>query len=374
MKIEQQKLQIKPIELSGLTELQALYYGFLKSGLTIEGLANHYLKLGWLLSFSGLYQLLKKLYDKGALLNPEFADIFEPKPKETLFSQWKEWVSSAPLKTPDLGELPFFRTLSPELRQLFQDKAQVFKLAPRTRLCRIGEVRRDLFVSLEGQIDVYKQQRDTIQSEKESGHLSWVTSIPPKSLFGEVSFFLDQPRTAEVVTRTEVKVLRIRFDESFAPLIDKEGAQAVIQRFWLIHALNSSSLFSGLPESSYDQILNIGKIREFTPGQVLFNQGDHGNQCWIVIQGQIEINQNGAVINNAQKGDLVGEVALMLNQGQRSAGARCVRPTVTLEIDQQLFYKLLSLNFVLGHEIEGLVLERMQKDELRKHSRVAGKK
>jgi CRP-like cAMP-binding protein len=318
------------------------------------------------LSFSGLYHLLQKLYQKNALLNPEFAEIFEEKPKETLLQQWKDWVVTPALQAPDLSQLPFFRTLDPSLCKLFQDKAQVFKLGARTRLCRIGEVKRDLFVSLEGQIDVYKQQSDA--------HLSWVTSIPPKSLFGEVSFFLGKPRTAEVVTRTDVKILRIRFDESFAPLIDQQGAQSVIQRFWLIHALNASPLFSRLPESSYDQILNIGKIREFKPGEILFRQGDKGNQCWIIIQGQIEIDQHGQVINQAQKGDLVGEMALMANQGQRSAGAKCVRPTVALEVDQQLFYKLLSLNFVLGHEIEGLVLERMQRDDLRDKQRVGGKK
>ena len=366
MKIEQQKLQIKHVDLGALTELQTLYYGFLRSGLTIEGLADHYLKLGWLLSFTDLYDLLKKLYFKQALLNPEFAEIFDEKPKESLFSQWKDWISPAALTTPDLSDLPFFRTLEPELLKTFQQKAQIFKLAPRTRLCRIGEVKRDLYVSLEGAIDVYKEASDA--------KLKWVTSIAPKSLFGEVSFFLGQPRTAEVVTRTETTLIRIRFDETFQKIIDAQGAESVMRRFWLIHALNASSLFSNLPESSFDQILNVGVMRNFSANQTIFKQGDKGNLCWVVIQGQIEISQNSQPIAQTKKGDLLGEVALMLSQGTRTAGARCLTPVMALEIDQGLFYRLLALNFVLGYQIEQLARTRIHKDHERGQSKIGSQK
>ncbi len=365
MKIEQQKLQIKHVDLGPLSELQNLYYSFLRSGLTIEGLADHYLKLGWLLSFTDLYDLLKKLHAKQALLNPEFAEIFDEKPTESLLSQWKEWIAPTALTTPDLSDLPFFRTLEPELLKTFQQKAQVFKLAPRTRLCRIGEVKRDLFVSLDGAIDVYKESSDA--------KLKWVTSIAPKSLFGEVSFFLGQPRTAEVVTRTETTIVRIRFDETFQQLIDAQGAESVMRRFWLIHALNASSLFSNLPESSFDQILNVGVMRNLPANQTIFNQGDKGNLCWVIIQGQVEISQDGKAIAQTKKGDLLGEVALMLSQGTRTATARTLTPVMALEIDQTLFYRLLSLNFVMGYQIEHLARLRIHKDHERGQTKVSQK-
>ncbi|MDH4183987.1 MAG: cyclic nucleotide-binding domain-containing protein [Nitrospinota bacterium] len=57
------------------------------------------------------------------------------------------------------------------------------------------------------------------------------------------------------------------------------------------------------------------------PGEQLFNQGDIGNECFIVHTGSIELFYSGKCFAVVPKGEIIGEMAL-IEQTRRFATAR----------------------------------------------------
>lgn len=84
--------------------------------------------------------------------------------------------------------------------------------------------------------------------------------------------------------------------------------------------------------------------RDFKPGQVIFSQGDDGDEAFIVETGQIEIARGNAdaelVIATVDAGGLVGEMALIDNS-PRMATARAIKKTTCIVIPKRAFSKLM---------------------------------
>ena len=68
--------------------------------------------------------------------------------------------------------------------------------------------------------------------------------------------------------------------------------------------------------------------------EVLFNQGDEGNNAYMIVAGRlsVEVDKNSA--GYMGDGEVFGELALLLNQ-KRSATVKSVKPTELIEIDKE---------------------------------------
>ena len=68
--------------------------------------------------------------------------------------------------------------------------------------------------------------------------------------------------------------------------------------------------------------------------EVLFNQGDEGNNAYMVVAGRlsVEVDKNSA--GYMGDGEVFGELALLLNQ-KRSATVKSVKPTELIEINKE---------------------------------------
>jgi len=68
--------------------------------------------------------------------------------------------------------------------------------------------------------------------------------------------------------------------------------------------------------------------------EVLFNQGDEGNNAYMVVAGRlsVEVDKNSA--GYMGDGEVFGELALLLDQ-KRSATVKSVKPTELIEINKE---------------------------------------
>ena len=68
--------------------------------------------------------------------------------------------------------------------------------------------------------------------------------------------------------------------------------------------------------------------------EVLFNQGDEGNNAYMIVAGRlsVEVDKNSA--GYMGDGEVFGELALLLTQ-KRSATVKSVKPTELIEIDKE---------------------------------------
>jgi CRP-like cAMP-binding protein len=93
--------------------------------------------------------------------------------------------------------------------------------------------------------------------------------------------------------------------------------------------LKAVPLFAG---SSSRELERLGMLIDevgMPAGRVLFNQGDHASELFIVVDGQVRVERDGAVLATRGPGEFFGEMALV-SEGTRMA-------TVTCETDCRFF-------------------------------------
>lgn len=338
-----------------LSSLHYSYLDVLRNAGNIEGLVQFFLGQGWLVSFRELYSLLQFLVQERVIQNPSFQIYFsQSQAQEVRYQNLnldKKMEDGAGIS---FQQLPFFRSLAPELARFLLQKAERFQVPAQTRLTQSGKMERDLFILLKGQAAIYR-----VLDEKRRQMISVLNA---GSIFGERGFLLNQPRSADVITTQTSEVLRIQHLPEFDQLIKSDKAQSLQHRFWVLQALQSSPFFKDLPTDSLDSLIFTGRLCQASAHQILFQEGQPGNTCYILIQGNVVISQRGKNINVLGQGSTFGEISLLMSGGQRTATVTTQQNSVLLEIQQNDFYRVLSQNLFLAKEIETLAAQRLSND------------
>lgn len=339
----------------------------IQTGATIEQIGEWFLKKNFVLSYLQLRELLYFLCEEN-LLGPEHAvqslkeEAGRDTAQELSDSLWDKFFSSG--AKPDLDphsaiqKIPFFRSLEPETLQLFLTQMKVVDVPGNIAICSEGQESRGLFVLLSGSADVLKTHR--------TGKKHRVASLQEGAVFGETGFFLGEKRTADVVTTSPSTVVKFKYSaEVFDDKVLKEKAKSLQRRFWLIHALLKSEVFKDLPQDCFDSLLFSGVIKEIPASVPICREGEPGQTCYIVIQGQLVVSQKGKSLKIFGQGDCFGEVALILSGGLRTATVTTQIQSLVMEIQSQDFYRLLNQNLALACELEDLALSRYREDQKR---------
>lgn len=363
MKIEATPIQFHPscqFDKLKLTELQTQYLSFLRLNKSIYELVQHNLSQGWLVSFTELYALVAALAKNSWITNPEIKDYFQninianTAPVQH-FSSGTE--SKEKFDFQSLLQLPFFRSLDPQLSQFLIQSSRKYSLKQNTFVCKVGDDTRNLFVLLSGQAGVYKNTGTVKQL---------IALLGPSSIFGEAGFLLGEKRSADVITLKNSEVLVIPHStDKLDPYLNREKATQLQYRFWVQHALLHSELFKSIPSDCLDALTFAGKVVELKQDKILFRQGDKSDAAYILIQGEVIIEINGKKIGKLSQGASVGEISLMAAKGIRTATVSSTKDSLLLEIKRDEFYKLLSQNLFLAKELEHLVHHRLKSDAQR---------
>lgn len=360
MNIESEVFQFHPecrFEQLKLNELQSQYLADLRSQNSIQSLTERYLANGWLVNFQLLFDLITLLSNHHWILNPSINNYFgHLQIKNQLVAPKAMAPEPSNLKydKEKFLNLPFFRSLQPELSRFLLSSAQVRKYTPESLVCKTGDESRNLFVLLKGELGVYTQAASFRQ---------FISILPESSVFGEAGFLLGEKRTADVVALRASEILVIPYQaEILDRYLKKDKAQSLQQRFWIQHALLHSEFFKKTPPDCLDALTFSGKVIDLNDQQVLFLQGQLSHSAFIVIQGSLQILQDGKLINTLPQGSFLGEISLMLNDGKRTATAIAQRNTKLLEIHRDEFYKLLAKNLYLAKEFQILANQRLLGD------------
>jgi CRP-like cAMP-binding protein len=134
--------------------------------------------------------------------------------------------------------------------------------------------------------------------------------------------------------------------------------------------LKSSELFENQPDEVIGAVLAQGRLEEFGPGQILFEQGDPGDCCHIVKSGVLEVLTSPADGAEPQpvaylgEGEVLGELAL-LTGSPRSATVRSPERAELFTVDKPVFLDLMhslpafsrNLCLVLARRLEATTLK-----------------
>jgi CRP-like cAMP-binding protein len=114
--------------------------------------------------------------------------------------------------------------------------------------------------------------------------------------------------------------------------------------------LKEIPIFNNLADETLAGLESLLKSRNLEPGQILFHQGDPGDELILVQEGEISIFAPIEAGTGDEKpirlfgpGEILGEMAL-IDEQPRSLSARAEKPTTILTLGQKEFKQLLGEN------------------------------
>jgi len=120
--------------------------------------------------------------------------------------------------------------------------------------------------------------------------------------------------------------------------------------------LQETSLFVGLDERQATRVLNLAKSMAFDKGDMIFEQGDMGEDLYLILEGEVEVIQKqngdaeakvlnvlkgGSLLKNQEMGDFFGEMCLV-DICPRSATIRVKTKTQLLKLNRDEIFGVFS--------------------------------
>ena len=107
-------------------------------------------------------------------------------------------------------------------------------------------------------------------------------------------------------------------------------------------ALARVPIFAGLSRRSLERIARIAKDVELRPGQVLIEPRAKGSGMFVLLEGAVTVGTRGKRRRELGPGDIVGELALLTADAQRTARVRATTPVRCLAIARGDFRRILT--------------------------------
>jgi CRP-like cAMP-binding protein len=131
-------------------------------------------------------------------------------------------------------------------------------------------------------------------------------------------------------------------------------------------SLKEIPLFNNLPDNTLAEIKRALQTRQLKAGEVLFNQGDPGDELILVKEGEISIyapiegsKGNERPIRVFKPGEMLGEMAI-IDEQPRSLSARAKAASTILTLEQNQFKELLSENPEMGFAVMAGLNDRIR--------------
>ena len=106
-------------------------------------------------------------------------------------------------------------------------------------------------------------------------------------------------------------------------------------------------IFSKIPPAKQKLLCFSSERLTYSAGQVLFREGDHGDECYVVIDGTVEISvereKKPFVIRTLGRNEIIGEIAIFGNVPRSATGTAKTRVEV-LRISKERFHSVIREN------------------------------
>lgn len=134
--------------------------------------------------------------------------------------------------------------------------------------------------------------------------------------------------------------------------------------------LSRVSLFQGLPHALIQELLDIVKPVQFHEGEILFDQGEQGEELFILRGGRVKLFQDHKLFRVMQPGSVLGEMALMTG-APRVAKAVADTGVHALMVKTEDFERLRKQYPELDEAVRHMVSDRMDELVEEKESRAS---
>ena len=121
--------------------------------------------------------------------------------------------------------------------------------------------------------------------------------------------------------------------------------------------LKGFSLFRELPPKTLADVADKLKLQCFSKGSEIIRQGEIGKEFFMIGQGQVDIEIDGAKVNTLGVGSFFGEVSLIRDQ-PRNATVRAKDDVTCFVLDKQEFQEVIKASASFEEELRKALFER----------------
>lgn len=128
--------------------------------------------------------------------------------------------------------------------------------------------------------------------------------------------------------------------------------------------IRGAPLFFDLYENEIDAVLANCQVMQLEPGEKVFDEGEKGEDLFLILNGKVDIMKNNVLIATLGKAELFGEL-ILLYEGIRSTDAVAIQHCDLLVLNYKSIIKMYDKN-PRAMSIMMLNLCRLMADRLKK--------
>ncbi len=194
-----------------------------------------------------------------------------------------------------------------------------------------------------------------------AGHEVLIGILERGDCLGVATLFGDRFRGATARAETVCYLVQIRLADvqailSSAPELERALRQIYQQRL-VESTLGRVPLFSRLSPVERIHIARALRPMQYGRGAIVLQQGVTGDALYIVMSGQVVVEQNGQAIAYLEEGDFFGEMSLLTRQ-PHNADVRALTPVEALALPAQNLEDLLESQPELALQLREVVEQR----------------
>lgn len=131
----------------------------------------------------------------------------------------------------------------------------------------------------------------------------------------------------------------------------------------LTNLLARIPFFTNLPADELDRIMSELDVVNLKPREILFQEGEPGEQMYVVVSGELEIlkapdSENELILNRIQAGEYIGEMSLVTG-APRTASVRASGDVVLLSMSRAHLMDLLQRHPHLASDMVAVLSHRL---------------
>lgn len=257
---------------------------------------------------------------------------------------------------------PAFASLDSETLERLVNTASRVRLGAGETLVRKGDPGGQLFVVFTGELEAVVPRA---KSEARIGVLG------PGDLIGEVTWVTGGRCTATVRAKSPSDLVRLDRDDLDAVATrHPEVLEAVtrmvterLRRAQLLHALGNA--FGDSAPHLLSEFTARGRWRRLAPGDVLFEEGDRGDDWFVVVSGSVlaisKARGEPRVLARLRAGHAVGEVALLTGR-DRAATVVAHRSSLLARFPRSALERVVGQNPAFLQSLVRTIVERPASD------------
>jgi sigma-B regulation protein RsbU (phosphoserine phosphatase) len=132
----------------------------------------------------------------------------------------------------------------------------------------------------------------------------------------------------------------------------------------LSHPLGEIALFADLPDADRAALASTMRSVTLAAGDALFHQGDRGEDFFVVVHGELDVvsamgTPEELVLGRVCAGECLGEMSLLLPDGQRTASVRARRESRLLALGRTQFFDLVLRHPSVARSITRVLSRRL---------------